>query len=155
MIRAATPQDAPAIAAIWNEVIRDTTATFKPDEKSLADVAAGIAQDCLVWIEDDRPLGFARFYPFRGGPGYRFTVEHTILLHPDSHGRGGGRALLSALCDVAKAKDVHTMVAACSGENTAAINFHAACGFEVVATMPEVGFKFGRWIDLVLMQKHL
>ena len=155
MIRPAIPQDAPAIAGIWNTTIRYTTVTFQPDEKSRAEVAASIAQDCLVWVEDDRLLGFARFYPFRGGAGYHFTVEHTILLHPDGQGCGGGRALLTALCTAAKDKDLHTMVAACSGENTAAIEFHAACGFVTVATMPEVGFKFGRWIDLVLMQKHL
>lgn len=155
MIRPAIPQDAPAIAAIWNRIIRDTTVTFQPDEKSPAEVVASIAQDCLVWVEDDRLLGFARFYPFRGGSGYRFTVEHTILLHPDGQGRGGGRALLTALCAAAKDKDLHVMVAACSGENNVAIEFHAACGFVTVATMPEVGFKFGRWIDLVLMQKHL
>lgn len=155
MIRPATPQDAPAIGDIWNTVIRDTTVTFKPDEKPPHEVVAGIAQDCLVWTEDNRLLGFARYYPFRGGPGYRFTAEHTILLHPDGQGRGGGRALLTALCTMAKDKDLRIMVAACSGENAAAIKFHAACGFEVVATMPEVGFKFDRWIDLVLMQKQL
>jgi phosphinothricin acetyltransferase len=143
------------IAAIWNAAIRDTTITFNPVEKTDSEVAALCAQDCFVWDHDDRVLGFARFFQFRGGDGYRFTVEQTVMLHPDGHGRGGGRALVTALCDAAKVGGMHTMFAGCSAENPDAVRFHAACGFETVATLPEVGFKFGRWIDLILMQKRL
>jgi len=155
MIRAATPDDAPAVAAIWNVAIRDTLITFNPVEKTDAEVAALITQDCLVWEEAGDVMGFARFFPFRGGEGYRFTVEQTIMLHPGGHGRGGGRALMDAICAAAKAKGMHTMFAGCSAENPEAVKFHAACGFVTVATLREVGFKFGRWIDLVLMQKDL
>ncbi len=155
MIRPATPTDVPAVAAIWNAAIRDTTITFNPVEKSNAEVAQLTAQDTLVWEENGETLGFARFFQFRGGEGYKYTVEHTIMLHPKGHGRGGGRALMTALCIAAKKKGMHTMFAGCSAENAEAVTFHARCGFETVATLPEVGFKFGRWIDLVLMQKHL
>lgn len=155
MIRPATPHDAQAITDIWNAVIRDTTITFNPDEKSCAEVAALTAQGCLVWQESDRILGFARYFQFRGGAGYRFTAEHTIMLHADGQARGGGRALMQAICAHAKAAGIHTLFAGCSGENPGAVQFHAAQGFETVATLREVGFKFGRWIDLVLMQKRL
>jgi len=155
MIRAATLFDAPDIAGIWNHAIRKTTITFNPVEKSDDEVAALTAQDCLVWEEDGRILGFARYFPFRGGEGYRFTVEHTIMLHPKGHGRGGGRLLMKALFAHAKAAGKHSMFAGCSAENSGAVAFHVRLGFQEVATLPEVGFKFGRWIDLVLMQKLL
>jgi phosphinothricin acetyltransferase len=155
MIRNATADDAPQVAAIWNHAIRETTITFNPVEKSTNEVAQIIAQDCLVWEQDARVLGFARYFPFRGGEGYRFTVEHTIMLHADGHGQGGGRALMQALCSHAKAAGKRSVFAGCSAENAGAVRFHAALGFQEVATLPEVGFKFGRWIDLVLMQKIL
>lgn len=152
-IRPATPKDAAQIAAIWNHAIRETVITFNPTEKSDEEVAALTTQDCLVWEDNGRILGFARYFPFRGGEGYRFTVEHTIMLHADGHRQGGGRALMLALMDRAKAAGKHSMFAGCSAENTGAIAFHGSLGFQEVATLPQVGFKFGRWIDLVLMQK--
>jgi phosphinothricin acetyltransferase len=154
-IRAARPTDAQHVAAIWNHAIRDTTITFNPVEKSQAEVASLIAKDCLVWEEQGNVLGFARYFAFRGGEGYRFTVEHTIMLHEKNHGQGGGRALMEALFAHAKEAGKHSMFAGCSAENAGAILFHSKLGFLEVATLPEVGFKFGRWIDLVLMQKTL
>ena len=154
-IRAAAPNDAPQIAAIWNKAIRHTTITFNPVEKSVDEVAKLCAQQALVWVDGEKVLGFARYFQFRGGEGYRHTVEHTIMLHDDAHGRGIGKALLAALCADAKAAGMHSMFAGCSAENADAVAFHAACGFTEVATLPQVGFKFGRWIDLVLMQKML
>ncbi len=155
MIRAASPADATEIAAIWNHAIRETTITFNPVEKTHQEVEMLTSQDCLVWEVGGRILGFARYFPFRGGEGYRFTVEHTIMLHEDGHGQGGGRLLMDALFAHAKAAGKHTMFAGCSAENDGAVAFHASIGFAKVATLPEVGFKFGRWIDLVLMQKTL
>lgn len=154
-IRAATPADASQIAEIWNDAIRATTITFNPVEKSNAEVAELTAQNCLIWEEKGQILGFARFFPFRGGEGYRYTVEHTIMLRSDGVGLGGGRALMEALFADAKAAGKHSMFAGCSAENAGAVRFHAKLGFLEVATLPEVGFKFGRWIDLVLMQKRL
>ncbi|MCG3268929.1 GNAT family N-acetyltransferase [Yoonia sp. I 8.24] len=155
MIRLATADDARHIAEIWNFAIRETTITFNPDEKSVAEVASLTANACFVWEQGNRILGFARYFQFRGGAGYRFTCEHTIMLHPDGQGQGGGRHLMAALCAHAKDAGMHTMFAGCSAENPGAVPFHAALGFEEVATLTQVGFKFDRWIDLVLMQKQL
>lgn len=155
MIRLACADDAAGVAAIWNAAIRDTTITFNPDEKTVAEVAELIAQNCFVWEHEGAVLGFARYFQFRGGAGYRFTAEHTIMLAKAVHGRGVGRALMSTLCAHAKDAGIHTLFAGCSAENPSGVQFHAAIGFETVATLPEVGFKFGRWIDLVLMQKRL
>jgi phosphinothricin acetyltransferase len=155
MIRAANAGDAGQIAEIWNYAIRGTTITFNPDEKSVTEVAALTKDACFVWEQDGRIFGFARYFQFRGGAGYRFTCEHTIMLHPDGQGQGGGRLLMTALCAHAKGAGMHTMFAGCSGENPGAVPFHAALGFEEVATLRQVGFKFDRWIDLILMQKHL
>ncbi|MEL6683615.1 MAG: N-acetyltransferase family protein [Pseudomonadota bacterium] len=155
MIRPAISEDSRQIAQIWNTIIRDTTITFTPTQKNISEVAELIARNALVWEEAGDVLGFARFFPFRAGDGYKFTVEHTIMLAPQARGRGGGRALLTALCDQARAQGGRNLIAGCSAESPEAIAFHNACGFETVATLSEVGFKFGRWIDLVLMQKRL
>jgi len=157
MIRRATPSDAPAIAAIWNQAIRDTTFTFNPVEKTDAEVALLINDltPCFVFGNENNALGFARYFQFRGGEGYRYSVEHTIMLTDAAQGKGVGRALMAAFCDHAKMQGMHTMHAGVSAENPNAVAFHAKCGFTTLAVLPEVGFKFGRWIDLVLMQKRL
>ena len=155
MIRAAQPKDAKQIADIWNHAIRNTTITFNPVEKSVEEVAQLCARNTLVWDDGEQVSGFARYFQFRGGEGYRFTVEHTIMLHPTAHGGGIGRALMEALFDHAKKQGFHSMFAGCSAENVGAVTFHVRLGFQEVATLPQVGFKFDRWIDLVLLQKML
>jgi L-amino acid N-acyltransferase YncA len=155
MIRPATTADAPTITSIWNHYIGETTVTFLPDEKSVEDVEKMIATDVCLVADDGGVQGFARYFQFRGGRGYFHTVEHTVLLAPGTAGRGYGRGLMKALMAHAAQAGKHSMWAGVSGENTAGVSFHVALGFEEIARLPEVGFKFGRWIDLVLMQKRL
>jgi L-amino acid N-acyltransferase len=156
-IRPATAEDAPAIAAIWNPVIRDSTITFTTEEKTPEAVANQIAEApaFLVLETSSHVTGFATFGAFRKGPGYRHSAEHTIILAPETHGQGHAAALLAALEDQARNHDIHVLVAGISGENPRAIRFHAAQGYTETARMPEVGRKFGQWLDLVLMQKQL
>lgn len=99
--------------------------------------------------------GFVTYDQFRGGIGYRHTMEHTIILAPEAQGQGAGRALLLAAMEHARAAAVRSLFAGVSGENAAGVGFHAAMGFEQVAVLRGVGRKFDRWMDLVLMQKHL
>ena len=157
MIRPARPQDAPDLHAIWTPVIRETTSIFHTTERSEEEIAALTegSDPFLVWDGGGRVLGFARCFPFRAGNGYTRTVEHTILLAPEAQGRGIGRQLIEALAKAAADQGRHTMIGAISAENTAGLAFHAACGFAVHGRLPEVGYKFGRWLDLVLMGRRL
>lgn len=158
MIRPACNSDAVAIAMLWNWMIRDTLSTFTTQEKSEAEISDLIqtrSRHFFVSEAQGACQGFATFGPFRAGPGYRTTCEHSILVHPDHHGLGVGRALMDALTGAATADNYRVMVAAISGENPAAIEFHSKIGFRQVGHMPQVGFKAGRWLDLVLMQKNL
>lgn len=156
-IRLAISADAPGIGDIWNAAIRDTTITFNPVEKTDAEIMATIQSEnpFFVWDAAGRILGFSTYFPFRPGVGYQHTVEHSILLHPKAQGRGIGRKLLSHVADHARAADKHSLIAVVCKENDAGLAFHGAMGFVRRATLPEVGFKFGRWLDVVLMQKRL
>lgn len=157
MIRTASAQDAAAITAFWNPVIRDTAITFTPLEKTPAAVAALIAEReaFLVAAERGVVLGFASYAQFRAGPGYAHSQEHTIILAPEARGRGVGRALMTALEARARAAGHHALIGGVSGSNPEGVAFHAAVGFREVGRLPEVGWKLGRWHDLVLMLKIL
>jgi phosphinothricin acetyltransferase len=157
IVRAATPEDAKAIAAILNPVIRDSAITFNSQERTEGEIVEAIqAAPCyMVAEEDGSVLGFASYDQFRKGVGYARAMEHTIVLGQDARGRGAGRALMSALAAHARAAGVGSLWAGVSGENPDGVAFHEAIGFEVVARLPKVGFKFGRWMDLVLMRKWL
>ncbi|MCC5963874.1 MAG: N-acetyltransferase [Rhodobacteraceae bacterium] len=161
-IRNARLTDAAAIAAIWAPIIRDTVITFNPVFRSAADIAAMIAarqedgHAFLVAAEGHADcVGFGSYAQFRGGQGYARTMEHTINLAPAARGRGLGRALLHALEDHATRAGAHVMVAAIGSDNTASIRFHRQAGYIRIGTMPQVGWKFGRYHDLALMQKIL
>jgi L-amino acid N-acyltransferase YncA len=160
MIRRATPDDAAAIAALWNPYIRDTAVTFNAAEKSVAEVAQLIADrdglgHATFVAEGPDLLGFASYAQFRGGVGYATCMEHSILLAPAAKGRGIGRGLIGALCGHAAAAGAHQMIAGVSGDNPDGVAFHTRMGFAEIASVREAGFKFGRFIDLVLMQKFL
>ena len=156
-IRPAEAQDAAALAAIQNPVIRETAITFNPQPRTEEDMAKAIsgALCFLVAEEAGQVLGFASYDQFRKGQGYARTVEHTIVLAEEARGRGIGRALMAAIEDHARAAGMGSIWAGVSGENPAGVAFHARLGFEEVARLPKVGFKFGRWMDLVLMRKWL
>jgi phosphinothricin acetyltransferase len=155
VIRPARPEDAGAIAEIWNRVIRDTTQTFTTAEKEVGALAVQIArQPCLV-AGADGVVGFVTYVQFRDGPGYAHTVEHSVHVAKGARGQGFGRALMAAAEDHARGAGMHSMIAGVAGENAAGAAFHAAIGYREIARLPQVGWKFGRWHDLVLMQKML
>ncbi|WP_288942089.1 GNAT family N-acetyltransferase [uncultured Roseovarius sp.] len=161
ILRAARDADAQAIADIVNPVIRDTAITFNSQEKTARDVRTEIAErraqghGYLLAEEDGRVLGFASYKQFRGGPGYARTGEHSIMLVDAARGRGVGRTLMSALEDHARAGGMHSMIAGVSGENPGGVGFHERLGYKRVAVLPQVGWKFDRWMDLILLQKCL
>jgi phosphinothricin acetyltransferase len=156
LIRPARDTDAEAIATIWNAIIRDTALTFTSVEKDPARLAAQIAdQPFLVAEAKGEVRGFATYAPFRSGPGYARTMEHSIHVADGARGAGLGRALMAACEAHARAAGTHSLIAGISGENGGGIAFHAALGFREVGRLPQVGRKFERWHDLVLMQKFL
>jgi phosphinothricin acetyltransferase len=100
-------------------------------------------------------VGFGSLTPFRSRPAYSTTVEDSVYLLPGHEGRGIGRRLLDALVTLAEGHGFHTVIARISGDNDASIALHRACGFEIVGVEREVGRKFGRWLDVVEMQRML
>lgn len=158
MIRTARAEDAAQICGIWNPLITSTATTFTTDLKTVDSITADIAARGDAFLVADaggQLLGFATYFPFRSGPGYARTKEHSINLAPEARGRGAGRALMEALEAQAQADKVHALWAGISAENPAGVTFHSKIGFVEIARLPEVGYKFGRWMDLVLMQKRL
>jgi phosphinothricin acetyltransferase len=160
-IRPARHSDSPQIAALLNPILRDTTVTFSSIEKSPEDIDAVIAKQAdqghpyLVSHKADRITGIASYTPFRNGPGYSRTMEHTVYVDPDSFGLGIGRALMAALEAHAHLSGVTTLIGGISAENTAGIVFHTKLGFVLCGHLPGIGHKFGRDLDLLLMQKSL
>jgi phosphinothricin acetyltransferase len=161
VIRQARRADVPAIAAQWNRIIRETVITFNPQEKSEVEVwrtilsRARLGHPFLVAKDGEALLGFATHAQFRAGLGYARSMEHSVQLAEGARGQGLGRRLMTALEDHATARGMRAMVGAITAENTASIAFHAALGYVEVGRMPQVGWKFGRYHDLVLMQKLL
>ncbi len=157
-VRPAAHQDADAICAIMNATIKDTLNTFTTTLRDPTSVADDIAQRgaaFLVAVDSEQVVGFATYRPFRSGPGYVHTQEHSIQLTAEARGRGVGRALMVQLERAALHAGIHVLVAGISSANRTAIGFHSALGFTEVGRMPEVGHKWGQWLDLILMQKNL
>ncbi len=161
-IRAATEQDFPAILAIYNEVIANTTAVYRELPATLEDRLAwwrsrqASGYPVIVAVDTGSDvLGFASFGEFRAWPCYRHTVEHSVHVRADRRGRGVGRALVTALFPLAAQLEMHVMIAGVDADNSASIALHERLGFEKVARFREVGRKFGRWLDLVFLQRYL
>ena len=159
-IRAATSADAGDITALLNALIATTTIEWTSTPRTVEDVREWLQQHEVVLVAEDQGevVGLAAFGWFRDvvkWPGYRFTVEHTVHVREDRWGLGVGAALMHALIERARETGKHTMIAAIDSTNDASIRFHQRLGFSEVARMPEVGAKFGRWLDLVLLQINL
>jgi L-amino acid N-acyltransferase YncA len=161
LIRPATEADIPAILAIYNDAVVNTAAIWNDDvvdlDNRLAWFAARQAQGypVLVAVEADTVLGYASYGDFRAFQGYRFTVENSIYVASAARGKGAGTALLGALVDHAAGNGKHVMVAGIEAGNDVSIRLHARQGFVETARMPQLGFKFGRYLDLVFLQKTL
>lgn len=158
ILRQARPDDARAICDIWNAVIRDTLFTFTSAEKTPTAIAADVdarGSGFQVAEQDGHVIGFATYFPFRSGPGYTHTKEHSIQLSPKARGLGLGRTLMQRLEQAAIEDQVHSLWAGVSSANPAGVSFHRRIGFTEIARLPEVGRKNGQWLDLILMQKIL
>jgi L-amino acid N-acyltransferase YncA len=153
--------DLPGILAIYNEVIATSTAVYSETPVTLEDRQAwfrarvGQGYPVLVARDDSGVIGYATFGDFRSWPGYRFTVEHSVHIRADRRGQRIGTALMEALLPRARALGKHVIIGGIDADNAASIRMHERLGFERSALMKEVGRKFGRWLDLVFMQRTL
>jgi len=154
----ASHQDLPQILAIYNEVIRTSTAVFSEVEFTPARGAAWFDAKMehgfpmIVARDESGVAGFGTFGEFRAWPGYRHTIEHSVHVRADRRRQGFGRALVAALMGRAADMGKHAMIAGIDADNGVSIRLHRSLGFIDVGRFHEVGFKFGRWLDLVFME---
>lgn len=162
MVRPARDADIPAIAAIYGRHVRFGMATFETEPPAAAEMARRRQQvlerglPYLVAELAGQVAGYAYATQFRPRPGYRFTVENSVYIHPDHTRKGLGRLLLTELIAGCQTAGCLQMVAVIGDSgNAASIGLHEALGFRHVGVLRQVGFKFGRWADAVLMQRPL
>jgi phosphinothricin acetyltransferase len=161
-IRAAREADLPQILAIYNEIIATSTAVYSNTPSSLEerqawfDARRAAGFPVLVAAVEDGVMGFSSFGEFRGAwPGYRHTAEHSVHVRADARGQGIGSDLVRALFPLALALEKHVLVGGIDARNEGSLRMHERLGFERVALFREVGHKFGRWLDLVFVQRFL
>ncbi|MDQ4133003.1 MAG: N-acetyltransferase family protein [Actinomycetota bacterium] len=159
-LRLARPDDAEAIRAIYNAEVVDSTVTFDMVPRTVEQQQAWMSEHAgayaaIVAVEGDEVIGFASLAPYRPRPAYATTVEDSVYVRRDRRGKGYGRALLSELVAVATRHGFHAIIARILDRHEASIRLHRDCGFELVGTEREVGRKFGKWLDVVVMQRLL
>jgi phosphinothricin acetyltransferase len=160
-IRPAREADLAAILAIYNTVIASSTAVYTETPATLADrrdwlrARSEQGYPVLVAEQDGEVIGYASFSDFRPWPGYRHTVEHSVHIRGDQRGKGIGSALVSALFPLAAELGKHVMIAGIDAANLASLRMHERLGFAETGRFREVGRKFDRWLDLVILQRFL
>ncbi|MBI3877990.1 MAG: N-acetyltransferase [Verrucomicrobia bacterium] len=158
-VRPATREDCPAILEIYNDAVLHTTATYDYEPRTI--------EHRLAWFDDhakaDLPifvavddagkvLGWSALNRFHDRMGYRFTSENSVYVAADARGRGIGKLLLPPLIEGAKARGLRAIIGAIDATNEASLRLHARFGFEKVAHLRQVGFKFGRWLDVIYVE---
>ncbi len=159
-VRVATVDDAEAIRGIYNPEVLESTVTFDLVPRSLEEQRAWLQARAgihavLVAEDAGEVVGFASLSPYKERPAYSTSVEDSVYVRRDQQGRGVGKALLAELLEVATSHGFHAAFGRIVGGHDASIRLHRSLGFEIVGTEREVGRKFGRWLDVVVMQKLL
>jgi phosphinothricin acetyltransferase len=159
-IRVAELDDAEAIRSIYNVEVETSTVTFDLVPRSVADqrswlAARSGAHTAIVATEGPEVIGFASLSPWRDRPAYATSVEDSVYVHRGHQGKGVGKVLLARLMEVAVQSGFHAVFARIVGGHEVSIRLHASFGFEEVGVEREVGRKFGRWLDVVIMQRLL
>jgi len=157
-VRLATVSDVEGIRAIYNQEVLEGTATFdlrarSSDEQRRWLTERSGAHAVIVAVEGPVTLGFGSLSAYRDRPAYRTTVEDSVYVDATHQGRGVGRAVLDHLLQTATDHGFHAVIARIAGQNEASVALHERCGFEVVGVEREVGRKFSRWLDVVVMQR--
>ncbi len=161
MIRDVREEDAPAIAAIYAHHVRHGTASYDLEAASADETLAKIRRilsagwPFIVAEADGEVVGYAYATQFRDRAAYAWTCENSIYVHPDQQGRGLGKVLLEELCERAERSGFRQMIAVIGGAEPASIALHSKCGFRQVGRLHSAGWKHGRWLDNVYMQRSL
>ncbi|MGA8002962.1 MAG: N-acetyltransferase family protein [Pseudolabrys sp.] len=162
-LRPARASDVPAVTRIYAHAVEQGTASFEliaPDEAEMGRRMQHLLADNFPYLTAEVAgvvCGYAYAGPYRARPAYRWTVEDSVYIASDMHGRGIGRALLKALIETSEARGFRQMIAVIgdSTKQASSVGLHAALGFQHVGILLDVGFKHGRWLDSVLMQRAL
>jgi L-amino acid N-acyltransferase YncA len=161
-IRPATHADLHAILDIYNDAVLHTTASYDYEPRTIEHRQAWfedhVANNLPVFVAVDdsgKVVGWSALNRFHDRKGYQFTVENSVYVAADQRGRGVGKLLMPPLIEGAKSQGKHAILAAIDAQNEASIRLHAAFGFEQVAHLKQVGFKFGRWLDVVYLERLL
>ena len=159
-VRLACAVDAEAIRQIYNLEVETSTVTMDLVPRSVEDqqqwlAARSGAHAVVVAVSEAAVVGFGSLSPWRSRPGYAATVEDSVYVARDMQGRGVGRAILSELISTARAHGFHSMMARIAGGHEASIGLHHSLGFDDVGVEREVGRKFGKWIDIEVLQRLL
>jgi L-amino acid N-acyltransferase len=161
-VRPAERDDLPQILEIYNEAVLNTTASYDYEPRTL--------EHRITWYEEHlrnnnpvfvaqsqalhgRVVGWSALNPFHSRIGYRFTAENSIYVAADQRGQGIGKLLMAPLLDAAKERELRAIIAVIDAENKVSIRLHARFGFEKVAHLKQVGFKFDRWLDVIYMER--
>ena len=158
-LREAGDADQRAILDIYNDAVLHSTATFDLEPRTWEEQQRWFQEHrppyavFVATVGEDTVAGWGSLSPFRPRPGYRFTAEGSIYVHQDFRGRGIGAALLGLLVEAACRGRFHSVMALIDGDNAVSVRLHERFGFRHVGTFPQVGFKFGRWLDVVHMQR--
>lgn len=158
IIREAREADVPALLAIYNHVILHTTAVYTYEPQTLAAREAWYAEKLAsgypVYVAEEagQVIGFSSYGPFRAWPAYKYTIENSVYVAEGQRGKGIGKLLIRPLIESAHAKEYHAIIAGIDASNDASLRLHASFGFLEVAHFRQVGYKFGRWLDLKFME---
>lgn len=161
IVRDATPDDLPSVLAIYNHAAVNTTAVWTDSVSDFAErqdwflARRKSGFPVLVAEASRQVIGFASFGDFRSWPGYRYTVENSVYVDPAFYRRGAARALLRSLIARAVELEKHVMIAGVEASNDASLALHRSEGFVECGRIPDVGCKFGRWLDLVFLSRQL
>jgi L-amino acid N-acyltransferase YncA len=157
-IRPAEEKDLDGVLEIYNDAILNTTAIYNYLPYTRKDIEQWYTDKktakhpVFVAIVDDSVAGFTSYGQFRLRPAYKYSVEHSVYVHPNFRGRGIAKKLLLEIIEAAKQNNIHAIVAGIDADNKVSIGLHRQFNFAIVGNIKEVGYKFGKWLDLTFME---
>lgn len=160
MIRPMKMEDLESVLEIYNDAILHTTALYRTEPETLEEKRKWFFENekennpMYVYEENGEVAGFATFKRFVPNEGYKYSMEHSVYVAPKHQGKGIGKRLMEKIIEEAKKRNVRTLIAVIDSENIASIKLHEQFGFRLAGRLKNVGYKFGKWLDIVYYQLH-